>query len=50
MGHKYQINLIGDSTDETLDRMLPALNSEFLNFDSEKKEKNENNLSIYKWS
>ena len=46
MGHKYQINLISDSTGQTLDRILSALKSQFLNFDCEKKEKNENNLSV----
>jgi len=38
MGHKYQINLISDSTGETLDRIFLALKSQFLNFDYEKKE------------
>ena len=38
MGHKYQINLISDSTGETLDRIFLALKSQFLNFDCEKKE------------
>jgi regulator of PEP synthase PpsR (kinase-PPPase family) len=38
MGHKYQINLISDSTGETLDRMFLALKSQFSNFDCEKKE------------
>jgi len=38
MRHKYQINLISDSTGETLDRIFLALKSQFLNFDYEKKE------------
>ena len=38
MGHKYQINLISDSTGETLDRIFLALKSQFLNFNYEKKE------------
>jgi len=38
MGHKYQINLISDSTGETLDRIFLALKSQFSNFDCEKKE------------
>ena len=38
MGHKYQINLISDSTGETLDRIFLALKSQFSNFDYEKKE------------
>ena len=38
MRHKYQINLISDSTGETLDRIFLALKSQFLNFDCEKKE------------
>ena len=38
MRHKYQINLISDSTGETLDRMFLALKSQFSNFDCEKKE------------
>jgi len=38
MRHKYQINLISDSTGETLDRIFLALKSQFSNFDYEKKE------------
>ena len=38
MGHKYQINLVSDSTGETLDRIFLALKSHFSNFDYEKKE------------
>ena len=38
MRHKYQINLISDSTGETLDRIFLALRSQFSNFDCEKKE------------
>ena len=38
MRHKYQINLISDSTGETLDRIFLALKSQFLNFNCEKKE------------
>ncbi|MDB9760972.1 kinase/pyrophosphorylase [Pelagibacteraceae bacterium] len=38
MGHKYQINLVSDSTGETLDRLFPNLKSQFSNFDYEKKE------------
>jgi regulator of PEP synthase PpsR (kinase-PPPase family) len=38
MGHKYQINLVSDSTGETLDRIFLALKSQFSNFDYEKKE------------
>ena len=38
MGHKYQINLISDSTGETLDRIFLTLKSQFSNFDCEKKE------------
>jgi len=38
MGHKYQINLISDSTGETLDRIFLALKSQFANFDYEKQE------------
>ena len=38
MRHKYQINLISDSTGETLDRLFLALKSQFSNFDCEKKE------------
>jgi regulator of PEP synthase PpsR (kinase-PPPase family) len=37
MGHKYQISLISDSTGETLDRIFLALESQFPNFDYEKK-------------
>jgi len=40
MRHKHQINLISDSSGETLDRMFLALKSQFSNFDCEK---------IYKW-
>jgi len=38
MRHKYQINLISDSTGETLNRIFLALKSQFSNFDYEKKE------------
>ena len=38
MGHKYQINLVSDSTGETLDGIFLALKSQFSNFDYEKKE------------
>ena len=38
MRHKYQINLISDSTGETLERIFLALKSQFLNFDCDKKE------------
>lgn len=38
MRHKYQINLISDSTGETLDRIFLALKSQFSNFNCEKKE------------
>ena len=38
MRHKYQINLISDSTGETLDRIFLAIKSQFSNFDCEKKE------------
>ena len=38
MGHKYQINLVSDSTGETLDRIFLALKPQFSNFDYEKKE------------
>ena len=38
MRHKYQINLISDSTGETLDRIFLALKSQFSNFNYEKKE------------
>ena len=38
MGHKYQMNLVSDSTGETLDRIFLALKSQFSNFDYEKKE------------
>src|SRR6056300_1573444 len=38
MGHKYQINLVSDSTGETLDRIFLALKYQFSNFDYEKKE------------
>ena len=38
MTNKYQIFLISDSTGETLDRIFLALQSQFVNFDYEKKE------------
>ena len=38
MTSKYQIFLISDSTGETLDRIFLALQSQFSNFDYEKKE------------
>jgi len=38
MGHKYQINLISDSTGETIDRIFLALKSQFPKFIYEKKE------------
>ena len=38
MGHKYQINLISDSTGETIDRIFLALKSQFSKFIYEKKE------------
>ena len=38
MGHKYQINLISDSTGETIDRIFLALKSQFPKFVYEKKE------------
>ena len=38
MTNKYQIFLISDSTGETLDRIFLALQSQFANFDYEKKE------------
>ena len=38
MTEKYQIILISDSTGETLDRIFLALQSQFANFDYEKKE------------
>ena len=38
MTTKYQIFLISDSTGETLDRIFLALQSQFANFDYEKKE------------
>ena len=38
MGHNYQINLISDSTGETLDRIFLALKSQFSNFSYKKKE------------
>ena len=38
MGHKYHINLISDSTGETLDRIFLAIKSQFSHFDYEKKE------------
>ena len=38
MRHKHHINLISDSTGETLDRLFLALKSQFLNFNYEKKE------------
>ena len=37
MGHKYHINLISDSTGETLDRIFLAIKSQFSHFDYEKK-------------
>ena len=38
MNTKYQIFLISDSTGETLDRIFLALQSQFTNFDYEKKD------------
>ena len=38
MTNKYQIFLISDSTGETLDRTFLALQSQFANFEYEKKE------------
>ena len=38
MTNKYQIFLISDSTGETLDRTFLALQSQFANFNYEKKE------------
>ena len=38
MNNKYQIFLISDSTGETLDRIFLALQSQFTNFNYEKKE------------
>ena len=38
MNIKYQIFLISDSTGETLDRIFLALQSQFKNFDYEKRE------------
>ena len=38
MNNKYQIFLISDSTGETLDRIFLALQSQFKNFNYEKKE------------
>ena len=38
MRHKHQINLISDSTGETLGRIFLALKSQFSNFECEKKE------------
>ena len=38
MNTKYQIFLISDSTGETLDRIFLALQSQFENFDYEKRE------------
>ena len=38
MTGKYQIFLISDSTGETLDRIFLALQSQFANFDYDKKE------------
>ena len=38
MGHKHQIYLISDSTGETLDRIFFAIQSQFSNFDYNKKE------------
>ena len=37
MNNKYQIFLISDSTGETLDRIFLALQSQFTNFEYEKK-------------
>ena len=38
MTNKYQIFLISDSTGETLDRIFLGLQSQFANFDYDKKE------------
>ena len=38
MNNKYQIFLISDSTGETLDRIFLALQSQFTNFNYDKKE------------
>jgi len=38
MGQKHQIYLISDSTGETLGRIFLAIQSQFSNFDYEKKE------------
>ena len=38
MGQKHQIYLVSDSTGETLDRIFLAIQSQFSNFDYEKKE------------
>ena len=38
MTNKYQIFLVSDSTGETLDRIFLALQSQFANFDYDKKE------------
>ena len=38
MTNKYQIFLISDSTGETLDRIFLALQSQFANFEYDKKE------------
>ena len=38
MNNKYQIYLISDSTGETLDRIFLALQSQFANFEYDKKE------------
>ena len=38
MNNKYQIYLISDSTGETLDRIFLALQSQFTNFNYDKKE------------
>ena len=38
MRHKHHINLISDSTGETLDRIFLAIKSQFLNFDYIKKQ------------
>ena len=38
MNEKYNVYLISDSTGETLDRIFLSLQSQFQNFDYEKKE------------
>ena len=38
MNEKYNVYLISDSTGETLDRIFLSLQSQFKNFDYEKKE------------